>query len=120
MPFVDDFKTSLREIKDFLTKTAYAAADELSKISNDTSLRYKVHQLRRQLGQLHRELGAEVYRLYLEKKMVKIEEEEKLRSIIQQISELEIEIKKKEEERSKLRETPAPNLEKEPENQTTS
>jgi len=116
MPFVDDFKTSLREVKDFITKTAYAAADELSKISDDTRLRYNVHQLRRQCAQLHRELGAEVYRLYLEKKTVKIEKEEKAASLIQRISELEIEIKKKEEERSKLRETPAPNLEKEPEN----
>ena len=120
MSFVDDFKTSLREIKDFLTKTAYAAADELSRISDDTRLRYKIYQLRRQLGQLHQQLGTEVYHLHSEKRMGKIDEEEKVASLIQRIRELELDIKKKEEERQKLRTTQATNMEKEPENQTLS
>ena len=118
MFFVDDFKTSLKEIKDFLTKTAYAAADELSRISDDTHLRYKIYQLRRQLEQLYQELGVEVYRLSSEKRMGRIEKEEKVASLIQRIGDLETEIKKKEEERLKLRPIPATNLEKEPENQT--
>ena len=120
MSFADDFKTSLREIKDFLTKAAHAAADELSKFSEDSRLRYKIYQLHRRLGELHRELGAEVYHLYTEKKMGMIEQEENVATLIQKISELKTEIKKQEEERQKLKTTVAPNMKKEPENQTLS
>ncbi|MDH5405690.1 MAG: hypothetical protein OEZ30_04905 [Candidatus Aminicenantes bacterium] len=120
MSFADDFKTSLREIKDFLIKAGHAAADVLSKFSEDSHLRYKIYQLQRRLGELHRELGAEVYHLYTEKKMGMIEQEENVATLIQKIGELKTEIEKKEEERLKLKTAVAPNMEKEPENQTIS
>jgi hypothetical protein len=88
-----------KDVQKWVTDTTNVAVRESKELARKGKLQYDIIGLKHQLTEIVAELGGLVYQLLEKDKTVAIADDEKVKELVASIRELELELKKKVQER---------------------